>query len=236
MSVRYKNSMLGYLWSLLNPISSAVIFYVVFGVYMRLKVENYIVILLAALFPWQWFVNCVGQSPFFYLANSTLVKKVAFPRALIPLVAVLRDMLHFLIALPVYLCFMFYYNLYPNGVWLYGLPMMLLLTLGMIYGISLFIASVNLFFRDLGNLVSIILNLVFYTTPIMYTISLVPEKYLLYFKLHPTASLFICWRSLLAHNTINMEYLPAAFGYTAFFLIIGGYAYHVLSKRFAEVM
>lgn len=236
LAVRYKNSFLGYLWSLLNPLTTAFIFYVIFGVYMRLGTKNYIVVLLSALFPWQWFSNSVGQSPLSFLSNITLVKKVAFPRQLIPLVTVLQDMVHFLIALPIFLGFMFYHGLYPGWQWLYGVPILLLLTLSQLYGLSLFFASVNLFFRDLGNLVTIFINLAFYGTPVMYTIAHVPAAYLPYFKLNPVAPLFICWRGMLVENTFDPAFLPYAFGYSALSLALGLGAYALLNKRFAEAM
>jgi lipopolysaccharide transport system permease protein len=236
LAVRYKNSFLGYLWSLLNPLTTALIFYVVFGVYMRLGTQNYIVVLLSALFPWQWFTNSVGQSPYAFLSNITLVKKVAFPRQLIPLVTVLQDMVHFLIALPVYFCFMLAHGLYPGWQWLYGIPLLLALTLGLVYGLSLLVASVNLFFRDLGNLVGIFINLAFYGTPVMYTISHVPERYLPYFKLNPVAPLFICWRSMLMESSLDPVFLPYAFGYSVLCLALGLAAYTLLHKRFAEAM
>lgn len=236
LAVRYKNSFLGYLWSLLNPLTTAFIFYVIFGIYMRLQTQNYIVVLLSAMFPWQWFANSVGQSPYAFLSNITLVKKVAFPRQLIPLVTVLQDMVHFLIALPVYVCFMLYHDLYPGWQWLYGVPILLLLTLGLLYGMSLLFASVNLFFRDLGNLVAIFINLAFYATPIMYTIAHVPDAYLPYFKLNPVAPLYICWRSMLLENRLDYVYLPYALGYSLFFTALGFAAYSMLNKRFAEAM
>ena len=105
LEVRYKSSILGYLWSIMNPLAQAAVFYLVFSVYMRFAVAHYLVALLAALFAWQWFTNSVLQGPHTFLANPTLVKKVSSPRYIIPLVTVLQDMVHFLISLPVgYFC------------------------------------------------------------------------------------------------------------------------------------
>ena len=89
LEVRYKSSILGYLWSIMNPLAQAAVFYLVFSVYMRFAVAHYLVALLAALFAWQWFTNSVLQGPHTFLANPTLVKKVSSPRYIIPLVTVL---------------------------------------------------------------------------------------------------------------------------------------------------
>ena len=124
------------MWSILNPLAQAYIFFIVFGVYMRFNVPHYIVALLAAMF-WQWFCNCIGEGPFTFLANPTLVKKVAFPRQAIPLVMNLQNMVHFCLSLPIYVLFMLWEGLYPGWIWLWGVPMMMLITLATIYGLCL---------------------------------------------------------------------------------------------------
>lgn len=236
MAVRYKGSVLGFFWSVLNPLSQAFVFYLVFGVYMRFNVPHYLVALLAAMFPWQWFSNCVNEGPHTFSANPTLVKKVAFPRQAIPLVMNLQSMIHFCIALPIYLLFMINDGLWPGLVWVWGIPLMLLLTLANIYGLSLFLGSLNLFLKDIGNLTTIVMQMAFFATPIMYTLAQVPEKYMWCFKVNPIAPLFICWRSLLLDNVINTTFLPYVVLYAALFLILGCYTFTRLQRRFAEVM
>lgn len=236
LTVRYKGSFLGFLWSLLNPLSQALIFYLVFSVYMRFQVPHYLVALLAALFPWQWVVNSINEGPHTFLANPTLVKQVAFPRQAIPLVMNLQNMVHFCIALPVYALFMVADGLTPGWIWLWGVPLMLCLTLAFIYGACLLLGSINLFFRDLGNLTSILTQMAFFATPIMYTLGQVPEQYYWCFKANPVAPLLICWRSLLLDNSMNAEFLPYAVGYAAGICLLGGIVFSKLQRRFAEVM
>lgn len=236
LTVRYKGSVLGFIWSLLNPLAQAVIFYLVFSVYMRFQVPHYLVALLAAMFPWQWFVNCVNEGPHTFAANPTLVKKVAFPRQAIPLVMILQNMVHFCIALPVYILFMLADGLMPGWIWLWGVPLMLILTLVFIYGLCLFLGSVNLFLRDLGNLTVIVTQMAFFATPIMYTLGQVPEKYYWCFKVNPVAPLFICWRSLLMDNVINVPFLMYAVGYAVVSFLVGVWTFKKLQRRFAEVM
>lgn len=236
LTVRYKGSFLGFIWSLLNPLAQAMIFYLVFSVYMRFQVPHYLVALLAAMFPWQWFVNSVNEGPHTFAANPTLVKKVAFPRQAIPLVMILQNMIHFCIALPVYALFMLADGLAPGWIWLWGIPLMLVLTMASLYGLCLFLGSVNLFFKDLGNLTVIVTQMAFFATPIMYTLGQVPEKYYWCFKMNPIAPLFICWRSLLMDNVMNYDFLPYVAGYTVLFCILGFSVFKRLHRRFAEVM
>lgn len=236
LSVRYKGSFLGFFWSILNPLAQAYIFYLVFGIYMRFNVPHYIVALLAAMFPWQWFCNSVNEGPFTFLANPTLVKKVAFPRLAIPLVMNLQNMIHFCLSIPIYVLFMLSEGLYPGWIWLWGVPLLMLLTLLFIYGLCLLLGSLNLFLRDIGNLVAIVMQIAFFGTPIMYVLSTVPQEYYWCFKLNPVAPLFICWRDLLMNNTFSQEWLLPAAGYSLLAFLIGLLCYKMLNRRFAEVM
>lgn len=236
LTVRYKGSFLGFFWSILNPLANAFLFYLVFNIYMRFNTPHYIVVLLSAMFPWQWFANCVSEGPFVFLANPSLVKKVAFPRQFIPLVMILQHMVHFFLALPIYTLFLLHEGMYPGLIWLWGIPLLAMLSLSTIYGLTLAVGSVNLFFKDVGNLVGIIIQAAFFATPIMYLLSIVPENLHWCFKVNPIAPLFICWRSLLLDNSLNMDFFWYATMYAGFFLSMGVLAYRCLCQRFAEAM
>lgn len=236
LTVRYKGSLLGFLWSILNPLAMAFVYYLIFGIYLRYDIPNYIVVLLSALFPWQCFMNCVSDGPFTFLSNPTLVKKVAFPRQAIPLVMNLQHMVHFIISLPVFLFFELSSGLYPSWTWLWGIPLLSLIMLMTAYGVSLFCGTINLFLKDIGNLVTIGLNVAFFGSPIFYVLDSVPAQYHWCFKVNPAAPIMICWRSLLYGNTINLEYLPFAAGYALLFLLLGGLTFSRLRMKFAEVM
>lgn len=236
LTVRYKGSVLGFFWSVLNPLANAYIFYVVFGLFMRMNVPHFIVVLLAAMFPWQCFSNCVNEGVQTFLANPTLVKKVAFPRQAIPLVMNLQNMVHLVLSFPIYLLFLFREGMRPGWIWLWAVPLMLLLTLASAYGLSLLLGTLNVFFRDLGNLVGICIQVAFFGTPIMYVIEMVPENYLWLFRANPVAPLFICWRSVLAENTLSTTWALPAIGYAALFLALGFLTFQRLQRRFAEVI
>mgnify|MGYP000252871633 CR=1 FL=1 len=216
LTVRYKGSLLGFMWSILDPLAQAYIFFIVFGVYMRFNVPHYIVALLAAMFPWQWFCNCVNEAPFTFLAN--------------------QNMVHFCLSLPIYMLFMLWEGLYPGWIWLWGVPLLMLLTLASIYGLCLLFGSLNLFFKDIGNLVAIVMQVAFFGTPIMYVLSVVPQEYYWCFKVNPVAPLFISWRYLLMDNAIHIEWLLPAAGYACLSLTVGLLTYRTLNRRFAEVM
>lgn len=146
LKVRYKSSILGYLWSVGHPLAFALVFFVAFKVVVKIPIEDYALFLITGLFPWQWFANSVNASPMILLGNASIIKKVNFPRYFIILTQVIQDMIHFLLAIPVIIIFLFLYHKTPHISWLYGIPLLLTAQFFIIYGICLIIASTNLFF------------------------------------------------------------------------------------------
>jgi lipopolysaccharide transport system permease protein len=167
-SVRYKSTILGFVWSLANPVFFALVFYIAFRHILRVPVENYFAFLLAGLFPWQWFANAVTSSPMVYISNGGLIKKVYFPRILLPMATAGNQLVHFLLALLVSIPILAIQGTYPSIHWALGIPLLLLLQATVILGISILLASLNIFFRDLEHLTAILTNLIFYMTPVFY--------------------------------------------------------------------
>ncbi len=237
MKVRYKSTFFGYVWSIAHPLAFAFVFFMAFKVVMRIKMEEYAVFLIAGLFPWQWLSNSVNASPMAFLLNASLIKKVSLPRNILPLATVLQDMIHFLLAIPVIVLFLFIYHKSPTLSWLYGIPLLLIIQLLMTYGLSLMIASINLFVRDLERLTGIFMTLLFYFTPIIYPETMIPEKYQsLVLFLNPLSSLMVSWRNLFLNGTLAFSLVAASFAYSLFALMLGYAVYTRLSWRFAEVL
>jgi len=236
MKVRYKNSFLGYLWSLLHPLAFALIFFAVFKVIMRIGMKNYTLFLIAGLFPWQWFSTSVNAAATVFIGNASIVKKLNFPRNVIPLALVAQDMLHFILAIPVLVFFMAVYKKYPSLSWVYGLPVLLFIQFLMTYGASLVVASANVFFRDIERLITIFTMLLFYCTPIIYPETMVPEKYRGLVNLNPLTPLMVSWRELFIKGTINPLSIALGLVYAVVIYAIGYWVYRTLSWKFAEVL
>jgi len=236
MKVRYKNSFLGYVWSILNPLAFAFIFFMIFKVVMRIQMENYTLFLITGLFPWQCFFNSVNMSPRVFLANASIIKKVNFPRNVALLAVVLQDMIHFILAIPVIVFFMFIYREQPSFSWLYGIPILLCIQLFMTYGITLAVSSINLFFRDLERLTAIFTMFLFYVTPIIYPETMIPAKYRYLIDLNPVAPLMISWRNLFLEGTLKLELLAISLAYGVAAYMAGYFIYKKLSWKFAEVL
>lgn len=236
LKVKYKSSFFGYLWSIGHPLAFAFVFYVAFGVVMKLEIEDYALFLIAGLFPWQWFSNSVNAAPMVFLGNTSIIKKVNFPRNLIPFSLVLQDMIHFVLAIPVIIFFLLIYHKSPSLSWIYGIPILLIIQFMITYGISLIVSSTNLFFRDLERLTTIFVTLLFYFTPIIYPETMIPEKYRSLINLNPLSPLMINWRRLFLSGSLDSAYLAISLAYAVIAFALGYLVYKSLSWKFAEVL
>lgn len=233
---RYKNSWLGYAWSVLNPLAFATVYYLAFGVFMRVQITDYPLFLVSGLFPWQWVSHSMSAAPNIFLANATLLKKVRFARHVLVASAVLSDAFHFLLSIPVILVFLAIYHVAPTWLWLVGVPVLIGIQFVMVYGMGLLIASLNLFLRDLDRLTILFIAFLFYLTPIAYTSSMIPEEYRLYMYLNPFTPLILNWQQLFLTGTLSGGGVLAAGTMAVLSATIGYLTYSKLAPRFAEVI
>jgi lipopolysaccharide transport system permease protein len=178
----------------------------------------------------------VNSSPMIFLSNASIIKKVNFPRNLLPFTQVLQDMIHFLLAIPVIVLFIFIYRKSPFLSWSYGIPTLLMLQFMLTYGICLIAASINLFFRDLERLIIIFTTLLFYFTPVVYSETMIPERFKIYLVFNPLALLMVSWRNIFLYGSLNPAYLALIFVYSITALGAGYFIYRKLSWKFAEVL
>jgi len=236
LKVRYRNSFLGYVWSVASPAAQAMVYFFAFKVIVRIAVEDYGLFLIAGLFTWQWFANSLTVCTGVFLNNASLIKKVAFPRETLPLASVLNDGLHFALSLPVIAVVAALYGVWPRLSWLYGLPILVCLQFLLILGFGLLVSSVNLFFRDLERLVTILLSIVFYATPIIYRMDMVPERFRTLLFLNPMTPLVVNYQNLLLHGTFQWGMAGLSLAYGLIWLGIGWWVFSRLRWRFAEAL
>jgi len=236
IKVRYKNNIFGYFWSILHPLSLALVFYFAFKFIMKFQIKNFAYFLICGLFPWQWFSNSVLAGSTSLLANATLIKKVNFPKFFIPLATVLNDAFHFLASLPVILFFGFLFNKFHFLVLFSFLPLQLLAQFIITYGLVLFLAPINLFFRDLERLIQIGLTILFYLTPIIYDVSFIPPNLKVFFYLNPLFGLIENWRLIFIEGSFNWFYFELSLLEGILIFFFGFKVFKKLSPRFAEVL
>ena len=236
IKIRYKNSMLGYVWSIANPLLYALIFYFVFKIIMRFQIKDYTLFLISGLFPWQWINNSIAGSAGSFVGNVSLIKKVSFPRLFLPLSQVLNDAFHFLVSIPVIIVFLLFYGKYPTLGWLYMVPLLLIPTFFITYGFALAVSSINVFFRDLQYLVALILTILFYLTPVFYTMKFIPEKYRYLVYINPFTPIIVNWRLVFMENRVDWNHYFLSLFYGAIVFVIGYAIYSKLKNRFAEMI
>lgn len=236
LKIRYKNSLLGYIWSVLNPLLFSLIFYFSFKVVIKISIENYAFFLICGLFPWQWFANSISSSAYILLSNVSLIKKIIFPKELLPLTFVLNDAVHFLLSLPVIIGFAMFYGISFTPAWLYGTIFLTILQIFLCYGFSLLFSAINLFFRDLERLIGLLLTLIFYLTPIFYDPSFIPKKYQKFLYLNPFFLVIENWRGIFMKGTFNFSFYLIALCITLFIFATGLWVFKKLSLKFSEVL
>jgi homopolymeric O-antigen transport system permease protein len=238
MKVRYKNSALGYAWSVANPLLFAGVYYVALGVFLRFNIPGYPypLFLIAGQFPWQWLATSVGGAPVGFISNASLIKKVRFPRYVLIAGSVLSDAIHFLLTIPVITLLMLWYGFVPSWSWGPGIPLLAFAQFLTVYGTALAVASVNVVFRDLERLVGIFLQALFFLTPIVYSASAVPSKYQVWMQLNPVAPLIRAWQKLFLDGHLDPNLIAAAYLSGLICLAVGSFVYRVLSPRFGELV
>jgi lipopolysaccharide transport system permease protein len=236
IKVRYKNNILGYAWSILNPLAQAMVFFVAFQFILKVKIEHYVLYLILGLFPWQWFLNSVISSSVSMIANANLIKKTVFPREYIVYAGVLNDMVHFVLSLPVLVLFLIIYHqkIYFPLILLF--PALVLVQTFITLGVSLLVSSINVFFRDLERLVAILLNMLFYATPIVYALGMIPERLKFILYLNPLALLIVNYRDIFLYGEVHWNYFFLACAYAVGIFLFGYITFNRLKSRFAEVL
>ena len=198
--------------------------------------ENYTLFLLTGMFPWQWFANSITEAPSIFITNVSIIKKINFHRNLLVVANIIKDSVHFVLCIPVIILFCYIYDTRISITWLYGIPILLVLQTVMTYGLSLFISTVNLFFRDLERLVTILVTFLFFLTPIVYNYEMVPEKYRQLLALNPVAFLMTSWRSLFLSGQLDWQAILVTLVWSIILYGFGQMIYKKLVWRFAEVL
>ncbi len=186
IAVRYKQTAIGILWALLRPLLTMLVFTFVFGRIAQLPSEGapYALLVFSGMVPWFFFASSVSESSGSLVANANLLSKVYFPRILIPLSSILVAAVDFLIAMALLIVLMFFFDLLPS--WrLLTLPLFLTIALGAAIGLGLSFSALNIRYRDFQFIVPFLLQMGIYTSPIGFSISVIPEKWHLLYAINP---------------------------------------------------
>lgn len=201
VKVRYRGSILGFFWSFINPLLLLLVYTFVFSVVLKgfrpVDIEPYALFLFCGLLPWTWFSSALLESSNSLIVNSNLIKKVLFPAEVLPIVSVLSHMVHFVLALPILVIFIVFYGKSLQLIELIWFPVVILVQLVLTIGLALFLSALTVHFRDVRDLLSNVLTLWFFATPIIYPMSMVPSAGKFMMDLNPFSHLAIAYQEIL---------------------------------------
>ena len=231
---RYKNSFLGILWSFLNPLLQLLVYSVIFGALLAGGDETYPIYICVALIPWTYFTTAITQSSFTIIGNGDIIKKVYFPREILPISVVTSGAVNFVISTIIILAFVIFSGIGLSWyIVLY--PFILLIQYILLLGIGFIVSSVTVYFRDLEHIIGVVLMAAFYATPIVYNIDQLPHTLQVLVNLNPMTHLINAYRDIFYYHQIpNMEMLLALLGISLVLTVIGYFIFKKLQKGFAE--
>jgi len=238
IKVRYKQTMVGASWAIIQPFIAMVVLTIFFGKLARVPSEGipYPIFAYSALVPWTYFVNVLTQSSNSLVSNRAVITRIYFPRLIIPMTTVMTGLLDFIIAFAILLGMMLFYGIVPTMA-LWTLPFFVLLGIGTALGIGLWLAALNVKYRDIGFTLPFLTQIWLFATPIAYPSSLVPERWRAIYGLNPMAGVVEGFRWALLGKTHPPTMLLAFSVIAVIVLLIGGlYFFRYKEDTFADVV
>lgn len=238
LKVRYSQAALGAAWAIIQPLVAVAIFTVIFGVFAKLPSDGlpYPVFAFAAMLPWTLFSESTRRCALGLVGDSELVKKVYFPRLVIPLANAVTPVIDFFMSLGALFLLMLFYGVWPS-VNIVFLPLFVALTWGLAVGIGLWLGPLNVRFRDITHTLPFLMQIWMYATPIVYPLSMVPERFRLAYSLNPTVGLIEGFRwCILGTNSLDLFSLAVSVIVTAALLFTGLVYFKHQERQFADII
>lgn len=231
---KYKGSWLGILWTFLNPLLMLAVYAFVFPYILRVDVDNYTIFMIVALIPWNFFTTAVQTGTNSVVIEGNILKKVYFPREIIPISTTTSQLINFLITCLIMVVFIIF-----SGVgfsWhIIFFPLLVLIQYIITLGLSFVLSAVTVFVRDVSHFVSVVLMLGFYATPIVYLSSMLPDKFQIFLKINPMAQLVEAYRAILYYHQLPDMKMLGIWGIGSIVIVVLGYIiFKKLEKSFVE--
>lgn len=234
LRTRYKGSFLGFLWTFVNPLLQLIVYSLVFSIIMPVDVDKYYIYLFVALIPWIFFTTSLQAGSTSVLAGKDLVKKIYFPRLIMPLSVVGAAFMNMVFSMGVVFGVLIVSGL-GFSKYILWLPIIMLLELLLAMGLAFICSALNIYFRDLEHILGIIIMAWFYLTPIVYTIDMVPERYMSLYMLNPMTPIIGAYRDILYYKQApQLSLLGGIFVWSLIIIVIGYIIFQKLQKHFVE--
>jgi lipopolysaccharide transport system permease protein len=244
VAVRYKQTAIGVIWALVQPLAQMLVMVIVFGKMAKLPSESnapYALMVFAAMLPWQFFASAISAASMSIAGNANLVSKVYFPRMIIPAAAVATSLVDFLAAFAILIALMLWYG-YPPGWRMLTLPAFMLLAMLAAFGPALLITALNTEYRDFRYVIPFIVQFGLYVSPVGFSSAVVRETFgeplFLLYSLNPLVGVIegFRWAVLGGDAQLHVPVLAMSFVLSAGFLVLGAWYFRRLERTFADVV
>lgn len=229
LKLRYRKSYVGIFWTMLIPAANALVYNVVFRYVMKVDIPNYLIFILFGIVPWSFFATSITNGMESLVANQPVLNKVPIPSFTFVLADTLTAFTNFVLAIPV-LSLVIVFSEVPLNSYQLFLPVALILLLLQAYGLSLILAYAFVYLRDLRHLMGILLQILFYLTPVLYKTTMVPEQFQFALFLNPIAPIFQFFHVAIGAEPFNIKFIIAPFISTIVILVVS----FVVCKKFNQ--
>jgi lipopolysaccharide transport system permease protein len=235
---RYQQSLLGWLWAIVQPAATVAIFAFVFSRIVRVDTGStpYVLYAYVAFVPWNLTSSALTDMTTSLVQNMSLVTKIYFPREVIPISLMLARVIDLIVASVLVVVLIYYYSVEINLISWLVLPVIIAIQLCLIMGLGLLLAALNVFSRDIEPLVKLGIQLWFYASPIIYPITLVPEPLRPYYYINPMAGILEAYRDVIIHGTLPGSYLYPSIGISLFIFVLGYWFFKRVEPQFADIV
>lgn len=231
---KYKGSFLGVLWSFLNPLLQVLIYAIIFPYIMRMQMDNYLIYLITGIIPWTFFTASINSGMVSIIANANLIKKVYFPRIILPISSVTSALVNFAISCLIIIGFVAFSGI-GFSLNLLFLPIIMIIQYILLLGIVFILSAIDLYFRDIENIMQFFINMLFYATPILYMPSIFPKNIKWVISLNPMAYIINAYRDIFYYKVspdlLNLGIVSVI---SISFMVFGYLIFNKLQRGFAE--
>jgi len=237
VKVRYKQTVLGFLWAFIQPFTKMVIFSAVFGGLAKIDSEGfpYPIFLYAGLLPWQFFSESLSRSSTSVVGSANLITKVYFPRLIIPLSAIGACLVDFAIAFTILVGLMFYYGIPPTLATLLVVPLVAMTILSA-FGVGCLLSALNVTYRDFRYVIPFLIQIWMYVTPVLYPVKIVPAAWRWVLLLNPLTGIVDAYRSAILGKPFQWGSLGVSCGLIAVAILAGAFYFRRTERRFADII
>lgn len=232
---RYKGSALGFLWTFINPLLQLAIYTFVFQIILKNPMENYYMHLFVALVPWIFFSSALTTGSKAILGQANLVKKIYFPREVMPLSYATSSFINMLLSFIIIFLVLIISPMKIHLIPVLFLPLVMIIQYILVIGVTMITSSLTVYLRDLEHIMGVLNMALMYLSPVVYSIDYIPEKYMKFYLINPMSPIIMCYRDILYYGTTpSANTMLLALAESLIILIIGFLIFQKLKKHFAE--